>query len=295
MQVPRSILMALLPALILAGTAADAAPPGAASAADMRDIPAEAVDRAGLLPVDVAMLTNPGFRWQHLQTEHFIVHYERKTFATRVARMGEDFYKAISEDLPDMQDRLGAQRSHIFIFRTPRDWQTVLANNPGAGPWAVSFVRGQTMYLQESGAGQADKMGLLAHEMTHLVFNRFLTVRLPLWLNEGLAEYYGEFAYRRSKGLTHRERKVFTPLRQRMPLEVLLTATAYPVEPAAVDLFYATAKQMVGFLVWKLPRDKWNIYFNRILAGDPPLAALLETYEWEDINAAEKAFHQFNR
>ena len=50
---------------------------------------------------------------------------------------------------------------------------TSVASVPGLDPRVISFVRGQAMYLQEFGTG-AEKFNLLAHEMTHLVFNRFL-------------------------------------------------------------------------------------------------------------------------
>lgn len=266
-----------------------------ACAVEMEDITSEAVDRAGLIPADVVTLEHPNFRWQHLQTRHFVVHYERKAFAMRVARMAEEFYDAISGDLPDMRDQVDPQRSHVFIFRDARDWQAVVAATPGMEPWAASFVRGQAMYLQEIGSDKADKMGMLAHEMTHLVFNRFLTVRLPLWLNEGLAEYYGEFAYRRARGLTHRERNVFKALRDRTPLAELVAATQYPTVPADVSRFYATAKQFVGYMLWKLPREKWNDFFARTMAGENATAALLDTYGWADLDEIEKEFARFNR
>lgn len=268
---------------------------GTAHAVEMEDISPEAVDRAGLIPADLAMLDQPDFRWQHLQTRHFVVHYERKAFAMRVARMSEQFYAAISGDLPDLRDQIDPQRSHVFIFRTARDWQAVVADTPGLESWAASFVRGQAMYLQEMGSGKADKMSMLAHEMTHLVFNRFLTVRLPLWLNEGLAEYYGEFAYRRARGLTHRERNVFKALRDRTPLAELIAATDYPADPTQVARFYATAKQLVGYMLWKLPREKWDTFLARTMAGKNATAALLDSYGWADIDELETEFAAFNR
>lgn len=280
--------------------------PGAAPARDvsqsqpaMRDITAAEVERTGLLPADIALLDNPAYKWQHLQTEHFILHHDQKMFAAKVARLGEQFYQAIAADLPQMKDRLAPVRSHIFIFRDARSWQTVVANTPGLDPWAASFVRGPVMYLQEIGTGTADKMGTLAHEMTHLVFNRFLPIRLPLWLNEGLAEYYGEFAYRAARGMGQGKRNAFPPLARWTPLTELLHATSYPLstDPKvdAVGPFYATGKYLVGFLQLKQPPAKWDEFFNRLLAGDDPLAALLETYGWADIAALEKVFAQFAR
>ncbi len=281
-------LLALL-ALGWAGIALAAPPP------PMQDVGAETVDRSKLSQADAAWLDHPNYRWKHLQTEHFVLHHDQKMFAAKVARMGEQFYAAISADLPNLRDRVAPARSHIFIFRDPRDWKTVVASTPGMEPWAASFVSGNVMYLQEVGTAASDKMDMLAHEMTHLVFNRFLPVRLPLWLNEGLAEYYGEFAYRAAKGMGQSKGNAFRPLRTWTPLSELLKATAYPAEPAEVSFFYATSKYLVGYLLLRQPREKWDAFFARLLAGDPAGPALLETYGWADLAAAEKAFAAFVR
>ena len=269
---------------------AGAAPPPAPT-----DGPAAAIERAGLSAADLALLDDARYRWQHLQTEHFVLHHDQNIFANKVARLGEQFYAAISSDLPNLRDRVAPARSHVFIFRDPRDWQRIVAGTPGMEPWTASFVRGQAMYLQETGTAVADKMETLAHEMTHLVFNRFLPVQLPLWLNEGLAEYYGEFAYRAAKGMGQSRSNAFRPLRTWTPLGELLDARAYPADPADVARFYATGKYLVGYLLLKQPRSRWDAFFARVLAGDAARPALLETYGWADVAAAEKAFAQFAR
>ena len=291
-MVSRAILVVFL--LAWAQTAA-ARPPGAVPPPDAKDVAAEAVDRAKLQPADLAWLDHPDYKWKHLQTEHFVLHHDQKMFAAKVARMGEQFYDAIAADLPRLQDRTAPAFSHVFIFRDPRDWQRIVAGTPGMETWAASFVRGNVMYLQETGNATSDQMGTLAHEMTHLVFNRFLPVRLPLWLNEGLAEYYGEFAYRAAKGMGQSKGNAFRPLKTWTPLPQLLEATAYPADPEAVSGFYATCKYLVGYLLLRQPREKWDAFFARLLAGDPALPALLETYGWADAAAAEKAFAKFAR
>ena len=270
-------------------------PPGTAPLPATQEIAGSAVDRAGLLPEDLTLLDDPRYRWQHLQTAHFVLHHDQKMFAAKVARLGEQFYAAISADLPNLADRVSLARSHVFVFRDPRDWQRIVAGTPGMESWTASFVRGQVMYLQETGTAVADKMETLAHEMTHLVFNRFLPVRLPLWLNEGLAEYYGEFAYRAAKGMGQSKGNAFRPLRQWTPFAELLAATAYPADPEDVSRFYATSKYLVGYLLLRQPREKWNSFFDRVLAGESALPALLGTYGWADVAAAEKAFSQFAR
>ncbi len=272
-----------------------ARPPGRASAPVPADISTEQVERSRLLPADAALLDNPKFKWKHLQTEHFILHHDQKMFAVKVARMGEQFYQAISADLPDLQDRISPARSHIFIFRDPRDWQAVLADSPGLESWVASIVRGQVMLLQETGTATSDQMNMLAHEMTHLVFNRFLPVRLPLWLNEGLAEYYGEFAYRAARGMGQSKGNAFRSLKAWTPLADLLNATTYPADPAEAARFYTTSKYLTGFLLLKLPKERWTVFFSRLLAGEPGRATLLDTYGWVDIAALEKDFSSFAR
>jgi len=78
-------------------------------------------------------------------------------------------------------------------------------------------------------------------------------------------------------------------------MEELLNATAYPVDPLEVERFYTTGKYLTGFLLLRQPREKWDAFFARLLAGDPALPVLLETYGWNDIGALEKAFTQFVR
>ena len=286
-----SILLAALPLV----TSAQSFPAGTPPPATLVEIAPEQVDRSRLLPSDAALLDDRRFHWRHLRTPHFILHHDQKMFASKVARMGEQFYSSIAADLPGLADRITPAPSHIFIFRDPRDWQSVLAAEPGVESWAASFVRGQVMYLQETGMSASDKMSTLAHEMTHLVFNRFLPVRLPLWLNEGLAEYYGEFAYRAAKGMGQSKSNAFRPLRAWTPLESLLSATDYPANPADVASFYSTSKYLVGFLLLRHPREKWDRFLVRLLAARPPTESLLEVYGWPDIAAAERDFAKFAR
>ena len=248
-----------------------------------------------LRPQDAAIWEHSAFQWNWLETEHVVVFYHKRMFADRVARLAEQFYEVISTDLPNLPDRVSPRKSPIFIFRDAGEWEIALAQYPGVEPWAVSFVSGNTMYLQERGASTSDKMSLLAHEMTHLVMNRFVTTRLPLWLNEGLAEYYGEFAFRRARGMGQGRRGAFPPLRNAMPLEELFNAKAYPASAGAVSLFYTTSKYMAGFLLVRLPRDKWDVFFQRVLDGGDAVSSLLDTYGWASIDDCEREFAKFIR
>ena len=257
------------------------------------EIDGGSVPRTYLLPADIAWLDNSDHAWHHLRTTHFVIHYEKKIFAARVARLAESFYDYISADLPpDLPDRLATTPSHIFIFTDSRDWPAVISGTPGLSPLTVSFVRNQAMYLQEWGENSSDKMSVLAHEMTHLVLNRFLEKPIPLWMNEGLAEYYGEFAYRAVRGMGQSKSSAFPPTKDLLPLKTLLSLTTYPPDTVVLT-FYRTAKYLVGFLRLKHDPACWNTYFTAVATGSPSTPALLSSFPYPDLSTLETSFQKF--
>lgn len=257
------------------------------------EIDGGSVPRDALLRADLAWLDTPDHAWHHLRTTHFVIHYEKKIFAAKVARLAESFYDYISADLPpDLPDQLDATPSHIFIFADSRDWPSVLSGTLGLSPLTVSFVRNQAMYLQEWGDNSSDKMSVLAHEMTHLVLNRFLEKPLPLWLNEGLAEYYGEFAYRAVRGMGQSKSSAFPHTQDLLPLKTLLSLKTYPPDPIVLT-YYRTAKYLVGFLRLKHAPACWNTYLASVATGSPPISALLSSFPYPDLPTLESSFQKF--
>lgn len=259
------------------------------------DISAAEVPRDALLREDIVWLDSSGHAWHHLRTGHFVIHYEKKIFAAKVARLAEAFYEYISADLPPgFPDRMEERLSHIFVFADSRDWAAVISGTPGLTPLTASFVRNQAMYLQEWGESSSEKMSVLAHEMTHLVLNRFLEERIPLWLNEGLAEYYGEFAYRAVRGMGQSKSAAFPPAKELLPLKTLFALKEYPPE-SVVMAYYRTAKYFVGFLRLRHGAECWNGYFTAVAGGAESTGALLEAFSWGGVEEMEGEFRRFAR
>ncbi len=148
------------------------------------------------------------------------------------------------------------------------------------------------MYLQEWGDNSSDKMSVLAHEMTHLVINRFLKKPIPLWLNEGLAEYYGEFAYRAVRGMGQSKSSAFPATKDLLPLQTLLALPTYPPDTVVLT-YYRTAKYLVGFLRLKHAPACWNAYFTAVATGSPSTPALLSAFPYPDLPSLETAFGKF--
>src|SRR5712671_7378983 len=129
-------------------------------------------------------------KWQHGETDHFVIHYFRS--GDRVARRSEEFYGEIKEFFGNRPDLLKGHKSHLFAFAEQQDWTAF--KKAIEQPWIGGITRGNEFFYQATGdSGQFDsKARVQAHEMTHLVFNRFFKGHPPLWLNEGIAEYFGQ-------------------------------------------------------------------------------------------------------
>lgn len=261
--------------LLVSCWASVAAPP--VEREDWRVIERDDVDTRQLAGVARALIDAPEFKWRHAQTEHFVLHFENGIFAAKVARMAEFFHRFIADDLGGLADRVEG-RSHIFIFRNAKDWTLFLTQyHRGGLEWSFSMVQGPVMYLQQA-ADIGSSAEVLGHEMTHLVLNRLVEGEIPLWLNEGLAEWYGAFAYAAFKGTKRSKRAQFAGLRSTYPLPALLVATAYPEDPRQVSIFYQTAKHLVGYLQLEQPPEKFAPFLLALARGEALPSALSSHY-----------------
>lgn len=287
------VLLAVAAAVYAAGVGA--APPagqGPDRDARMVECAADAFDRTNLLQQGEVALAAKEFKWKHAQTEHFTLHYESAIFAQKVGRMAEFFYDYISADLQVTND-LRKGRSHIFIFGSKKDWATFqqkYSENPAA--WVASWVRGPEMYLQQTGGG-SDAADTLGHEMTHLIINRFFDGQPPLSINEGVAEWYEEFAYSAFKGVKKSRKQEFKRLSGALPLGQVLTATSYPTADEAVRNYYATSKYFVGYLMIRHPVEKFGPFFADLTRQMPLEDALERHYGLAGMAAVEREFQKF--
>ena len=237
------------------------------------------------------ILNLPDIDWKHAQTEHFVIHYEQAIFARKVARMAEFFYSYIAQDLQGAKDNV-IGRSHIFIFRSEKRWKEFAATAGDVPNWTFSQVEGTAMFLQQA-ENTSSSGDVLAHETTHLVINRFFEKRCPLWLNEGLAEYYRVFAYSAYKGVKKSKRAQFGRLANPFPLDELLYTQLYPQGDARVAAFYATAQYFVAFLLLDHQPEAFMPFVEDLMDGTDVKMALSKEYGLESTDEIQKQFNRF--
>jgi len=255
----------------------------------LQEVAEDKMDLRTLTPLGRMALDLPGMKWTHAQTDHFVLHYERSTFARKVGRMGEFMYTFIGTDL-HVKAQQNEGRSHIFIFRNEKEWRQFLRTSLVSTEWAFSLVQGPAMFLQQN-KDTTSSGAVLAHEMTHLVINRFFNGTPPLWLNEGLAQWYEEFGYAAFKGIKKSKRAQFDDFKYRYPVSQILTLDRYPSTQAGVRAFYETSKYLVGLLMIKWPPEQIVPFTEHLIQGADIYQEFEENYQLSLSDLIDKFDH----
>jgi Protein of unknown function (DUF1570) len=137
---------------------------------------------------------------------------------------------------------------------------------------------------------RADRFGVVFHEFAHLVISN-LGTRVPLWLNEGLAEYYSTFEIYKGG----REAILGSPLRHHLarlnetpllPLDQLLGVDdESPLynEDNRRSLFYAQSWALTHMILHGDRTSEQGAYLDQLSKGVPTEQAWIEAFGTQNI------------
>ena len=177
------LLLALWPAVLFAQEPADTT---------LREVPLQALSDRNFTPLAQAALTIRPTEWKHAETANFVYHYFHSFIAAPVAVEAEFYYRVISKDL-EKDTTQWERKGHVFIFETDEDW-AAFQKKGALDPWTGGIHSGGSLFLKRD-PQMKFKGNTLGHEITHLVLDRFFGSGIPLWLNEGYAEYASTICY----------------------------------------------------------------------------------------------------
>jgi hypothetical protein len=228
--------------------------------------------------------------WQHAQTEHFFIHFRGNAEAGLTVQYVEGAY-AVLMRLLNLDPQRGPKRSHIFVL--PADeWRAYKAAK-GLSPQLAGFAYKTELILGASADGLAriESIQVLCHEVTHAILARFYRDQtLPLWLNEGLADYIGLRTIQAKGVLAAGSRyeewsdKIMALLTRNpdlvMNVDRVFTRIRYGnrTSPDRTAAFYANSQKCVRILIEKLPVDRFATFFNALAAGNQPNVAFTLAY-----------------
>jgi hypothetical protein len=186
--------------------------------------------------------------WKHAETANFVYHYFQSFVATPVSVEAEFYYRLIAQELGKESARW-ERKSHIFVFEKAEDWAD-FQKRGALDPWTGGIHSRGELFIRRDPAFKF-KDNTLGHEVAHLVVDRFFGSNVPLWLNEGYAEYVSMrcySAFHRARNYRSRPRSPAVVAAQFIPLAELTSAMAYPHDPVRIEAFYSESHRLVRFL-----------------------------------------------
>lgn len=205
-------------------------------------------------------------RWIRIETDRFTI----------FSSVGKRTTRAVAADLEAMATRLLATgrlfmlprgRSRVFLFGNRGDVQSYFDVLRGARVNATGMTLrhplGSTTLIDATARGGVTLTP--RHELVHDLIHRE-SHAVPLWVEEGLAEYYS------NNGLPIREHLLRLRGRLPLPLPAMLTMTAFAPRAGSLD-FYAQSWAATYTLIRK-DQDAFFALAEDLAAGTDPQAAL---------------------
>ncbi len=232
--------------------------------------------------------------WKHGETEHFIYHFIHSYVATPISVEAEFHFRVIAQELGLETMPGGYAKSHIYIFENAQDWKMFQAQ-ARLEPWTGGIhSRGSLFIVRDPAYRFANNS--LGHEIAHLVLFRVYGHPLPLWLEEGFAEYVSRVthaSYQRARNYNARPRSESIASEKLMSLSQLTTLVDYP-EREQIDTFYVESERLVRFLVATNPAG-FRAFLEATARGESFDTALSRNYagRFADVDALDKEFYPY--
>lgn len=294
-----ALLVAAASVLAVTGAGAAQPEPGALPVADKFRL----VEFGELSDPHVSRLGNTALQmtsvvWQHAETDHFIFHFERGFLCQQFAIAAELFYDRIKTHL-GVADDAYERKAQVFVFLGADSWR-VFSRQINLEQWTGAFNSGNELFVTGRANQTVDRSSQVPHEITHLIVKRFVG-DLPLWLNEGVAEFEGSrqrWLYLRQRVATKQFVMTYPslPPAQFIPLVELTGRTDYPANDAEVRAFYAESELLVHYLYDECGGSAAFLKFLKLQSqGQRFATSFTEVYggKFRDGPALEAAFTKF--
>ncbi len=218
----------------------------------------------------IAPLATPA-TWKTLSSPHFLVTCTAadEALGKTVSERAESYYSTIASDLGYTRYQnfwLWDNRVKILIYPTAQAFATA-CDAPSWAAGRASTARREIASYRQSGEGFLSS--LLPHELSHLVLGDFIGHdRVPLWLNEGFAQW--EQSSRESL-------PDLPPHGGRFKLkELVIMDIRRDNDRQRIALFYAQSASVVGFLIKTRGGESFGRFCRALRDGktiDPALTA----------------------
>lgn len=245
-----------------------------------------------------------GSGWVEVRSPNFIVVTDGSTGEAReTAQRFEtirQFFESLFNNAPIYPNRpvivLAADSDHSYEMLAP-----AREHKRGALKTAGEMLKRPDqdyILIRLSTAGDFE-YNLVCHELAHAVLENWFKP-LPLWLNEGLAQFYGAISIQQSRVLFGRPNAVNLAILRSEPMLPLPTLLAvnhsspYYTKEDQGTIFYAETWALTHYLVIKglhEKRDYIGEYLTLIREGNDPVAAASKAFG--NLDALQKTLETY--
>ena len=217
--------------------------------------------------------------FEKFERGHFIVYHNNRSVANKLSWKAEYHYKRIVNHLGVRSFRPweAKEKCPIYLYRAKTDYLKAT----GAPEWSVGIAQYNPFRFASYEGAPNLLIDTLPHEMTHMLLYIFMDEkRIPLWLNEGMAQFEEED----QKSNYHRKRLIKWHMREGnyIPLKELINIkNLQNMDEERVSLFYAEAASVVDHLITDNIRANYGRFLTSIKNGDTAEAALKKAYQWK--------------
>ena len=218
--------------------------------------------------------------WQHSETENFVYHYHDPKEAETVLIHTEVYYQWAKEMFGVSKIPKNFKgKSHIFVFDDKALWKSFNQTTPEKLPGAEAFTNGLELFIYREPFWLAPQR-VLAHEITHLVLFRFVKGKVPLFLNEGFAEFMATKAIAMKADGNDFNVRTFqlVPESQFIPMQEFILMQSYPDTEAKNEIFYRQSELFTRFLALNYPKEKFYALLKETASGRPFEKVFKEIY-----------------
>jgi hypothetical protein len=225
-----------------------------------------------LLPGSTAAQT-----WYEKTSTHFRVFYQQQpAFATAVLQEAEVAYRQIQLDLGlthvvlrDQRPWLWEQRCQIYLYPDRLTYHQAT----GAPPWSGGFVKYRQRLIASYMGAASFLDHTLPHELAHILFREFVgfeNPRIPLWLDEGVAQ----FAEAGRRDVAWGTMRSWLDQNFYVPLTQLQTLRLGHASGGAAHVFYTQAATLVHFFIAAYGSRRFLDFCSNLRDGYPIERAL---------------------
>lgn len=215
-------------------------------------------------------------KWFVKDTEHFSIYYTDLSQAKIVSDKAEYYFEKIAYDLGYEGQIKWDKKCQVYIVENTDKWKRFLKsigfNSELVGGFVPNYGE-REMFLCVLSDGYLALT--FPHELTHLIFMDIAgKSTIPLWLNEGLANYEASVT-----SVSNDILMKYIKRGNHILLGDLLRIASYPEGKEMRELFYAQSEKLVEFLITQYGRKKFRVFCELILKDKSFKYSLSNSYK----------------